>query len=176
MRNSSGFLSEIKFSLVLVLVWHQPPVMMSVNNSTIFIIHITFSLSLPSVSLFKNRKYFKQKYFKLFVIVLSSQFPWRQWRQWRYLINKHKIPRICSLLLPCLPPALLSFERALQTRLDKLGPQPPLVLRCDEDELNMRIFLLQGWLSLKQQTEPGLLSTPSRLHPASLSLVLSGLR
>ena len=75
MRNSSGFLSEIKFSLVLVLVWHQPPVMMSVNNSTIFIIHITFSLSLPSVSLFKNRKYFKQKYFKLFVIVLCSQFP-----------------------------------------------------------------------------------------------------
>ena len=36
------------------------------------------------------------------------------------------------------PLSLLSLERAMQTRLDKLEPQPPL-LRCDE--LNMRIFL-----------------------------------
>ena len=41
------------------------------------------------------------------------------------------------------PLSLLSFERAMQTRLDKLQEL--------SDELNMRIFLT--WLRLKQQTE-----------------------
>ena len=61
-------------------------------------------------------------------------------------------------------PGLLSFERAKQTRLDKLGPQPPLLtldVRCDEDELNVRIFLT--WLRLKQQTEHWLLFSPPGL-------------